>query len=110
MKFYPDFNRTLLEKRKLEAEKNRKEQAKQAEINARKRNEQEKVRKLLKNFDLYPSDVNRGDEKKLTAILSKVNRRIRLSQDELAWLMVSRRGIYSGYYTLTLQKNFGFAM
>ena len=93
-------------KRTLEAEKHRKEQAKQAEINARKRNEQEKVRKLLKNFDLYPSDVKPGDKKKLTTILGKVNRRIRMTQDELAWLMVSRRGLYPGYYTKSLREKY----
>ena len=42
----------------------------------------------------------------MTAILSKVNRRIRLSQDELAWLMVSRRGIYFGYYTQKLREKY----
>lgn len=45
-------------------------------------------------------------EKKLRDILEKVNRRIRLSQDELAWLMVSRGGLDSGYYTQQLRENY----
>jgi hypothetical protein len=94
------------EKRKLEAEKHRKEQAKQAEINARRRTEQQKIRKLLKNYDLYPSKINPGDGQKLTDILGKLDRRIRLSQDELAWLMVSRVGLYSGYYTQRMREKY----
>jgi tetratricopeptide (TPR) repeat protein len=94
------------EKRKLESEKHRKEQAKQAEINAERRREQQKIHNLLKGYDIYPSDVKLSDGQKLRDILEKVNSRIRLSQDELAWLMVSRGGLYSGYYTQILREKY----
>lgn len=94
------------EKRKLEAEKHRKEQAKQAEINSERRREQQKIRKLLERYDLHPSDVKPGDGQKLREILEKVERRIRPSQDELAWLIVSRGGLYSGYYTQRLREKY----
>lgn len=94
------------EKRKLEAEKHRKEREKQAEINARRQAEQQKIRKLLQNYDLHPSDVKTGDGPKLIDILGKLDRKIRLSQDEFAWLMVSRVGLYSGYYTQRLRESY----
>ncbi len=94
------------EKRKIESVKHRKEQAKQAEINAERRREQQKIHRLLKKYDIHPSDVKTNDGKKLREILEKVNRKIRLIQDELAWLMVSRGGLDSGYYTQKLRENY----
>lgn len=94
------------EKRKLESEKHRKEQAKQAEINAERRREQQKINSLLKEYDIHPSDVKFSDGQKLRDILEKINRRIRLSHDELAWLMVSRGALYSGYYTQKLREKY----
>ncbi|WP_448872615.1 hypothetical protein [Desulfobulbus propionicus] len=94
------------EKRKFESEKQRKEQAKQAEINAERRRKQQKIHNLLKEYDIHPSDVKLSDGQKLRDILEKVNQRIRLGQDELAWLMVSRGGLYSGYYTQKLREKY----
>lgn len=53
------------EKRKIESEKHRKKQAKQAEINAERRREQQKIHSLLKKYDIHPSDVKANDGKKI---------------------------------------------
>lgn len=90
----------------IEAENHRKEKAKQAELDAKRRKEQQRISKLLRTYELYPSDVKTGDIQKLISILGKVNSRIRISEDEVAWLMVPRRGLYSGYYTEKLREKY----
>jgi len=92
--------------RKLEADKLRKKQAKQAAINAEKNRKLKLFRKLLSKYDLSPSFVNTGDGPRLKDILEKAEHGTRLSQDEVAWLMVSRRGLYSGYYTQRLREKY----
>jgi len=94
------------EKRIVEAEIYRKKQAKQAEINAERKRKQKVIRNLLKKFDLDLSYVRTGDVKKIVDILEKVEFGTRLNQEELAWLMVSRNGMYSGYYTDRLRKKY----
>lgn len=91
------------EKRKIEAEKNRKKKAKQAKKNAERKRKQEITRRLLNKYDLYLSDLKNGDLPKLKDILYKIESRVRVSQNELAWLMIPRKHLYSGYYTHNLQ-------
>jgi tetratricopeptide (TPR) repeat protein len=92
--------------RKLEADKLREKQAKQAVVNAEKNRKLELFRKLLSKYDLSPSFVNTGDGPRLKDILEKAEHGTRLSQDEVAWLMVSPRGMYSGYYTQRLREKY----
>jgi len=94
------------EKRKLEAEKQRNKKAKQAEINAERKRKQKIIRNLINKYDLDLSDLKFDEIPRLRDILEKVECGTRLSQDELAWLMVSRRGLHSGYYTQRLREKY----
>ena len=102
---YDEFKRIAKseqEKRKLEAEKHRKKQAKQAAINTERKRKQKIIRKLLNKYDLDLSDVKNGDGPRLKDILEKLEHGTRLDPDELAWLMDSRRD----YYTQKLREKY----
>lgn len=92
--------------RKLAAEKAKIEQAKKAAINAEKNKKQQILRKLLNKYDMNLSFVIASDIPKLKIILEKAERDSRLDQDEIAWLMISRKGLYFGYYTDKVRKKY----
>jgi len=106
---YDEFKRIAKseqEKRKLEAEKHRKKQAKQAAINAERKRKQKIIQKLLDKYDLDLFDVKNGDGPRLKDILEKLEHGTRLVPDELAWLMIPRRDLHSGYYTQKLGEKY----
>jgi hypothetical protein len=93
-------------KRKLEAEQIKKKQIKQAAINAEKNKKRKIINKILKKYDLSISFINHGDIKKLKYIIEKADHGSRLNQDEIAWLMITRKGHHAGYYTQKLREKY----
>lgn len=92
--------------RKLAAEKAKIEKEKNAVIQAEKDRKQKIIRKLLSKYDLSVSFIITSDIAKLKNILEKAERGSRLNEDEIAWLMISRKGFYFGYYTQKLREKY----
>jgi len=92
--------------RKLAAEQIKKKQAKQAAINAEKNKKRKIINKLLKKYDLAASFINYGEIQKLKHIIEKADHGSRLNQDEIAWLLIARKGLHAGYYTKKLREKY----
>lgn len=88
------------------ARSEQKKRAKQAAINAEKNQKRKIVKKLLRKYDLTESLVENGDIHRLKKIIEKANQGLRLNQDEIAWLMIARKGNYYGYYTQPLREKY----
>lgn len=103
---YSSVAKSEQQQRKLAAEKAKIEQAKNAAINAEKNKKKQIFRILFNKYDINLSFVIADDIPKLKTILEKAERNARLDQDEIAWLMISRRGSCFGYYTDKVRKKY----
>ena len=86
----------------INAERNRKRKT----LNAERNRKIETLNKLFQNYDLDAFLINHGDIQKLKKIIGKANQDLRLNQNEIAWLMIARKGNYYGYYTQNLREKY----
>jgi len=92
--------------RKLETEKAIKKKAKQAAIDAKKDRRRRQANNLFRRYSLSVSAIKDHDIKKLHNIVEKADKGSRLNQDEIAWLIITRKRNGSGYYTKKLREKY----